>query len=478
MKIRILLSFLLAVFLLAGCHSGGGRITSPGQFRSQPLVFQFPAVERFQTTNGIHVFFLEDRELPLVSISAMVGGGSFVDPDEKAGLSELFAVTLRSGGAGGHSPDAFDDLLEGMAANLSVATDTYATHLDLSLRREDLGKGLGLLDDLLRRPLLAEERLDLAKKRVAETIRRRGDFPRELARERFRRHIYQGHPLGREPTPASVGRVTRSDLVEFHGRHFHPNNLWLAVSGDIGLEELKRLLAQAFGDWPAAAPAEPWPSPLPQSADRVLLLARRDLPQSIIIMGDLGIDKDAPDLFDVLVLDFILGGGGFNSRLMREIRSDRGLAYSVYSHFQVGRRLPGLFWVGCETRADATIEVIRLIRSIIEELRTNPVSEAELRLAQESLVNSFVFAFDDSHAVVAREARLDFYGYPADYLRTYRDRIAAVTVERVLATAQRRLDPQGFTIVLVGDPSRFEAGLQTLGWPVQEIPASGGALSK
>ncbi|NLC69967.1 MAG: insulinase family protein [Desulfuromonadaceae bacterium] len=478
MKIRLLLSLLAAVFLLAGCHSGSTRISRPEQFQSQPLIFQFPAVDRFRTANGIRVFFLEDRELPLVSISAMVDGGSLVDPDGKVGLGALFAATLRSGGAGRYAPDAFDDLLEGMAANLAVATDTYATHFELSLRREDLDKGLALLDDLLRRPLLDRERLDLAKKRMAEAIRRRDDFPRELARDRFRRQVYQGHPLGREPTVASVERVSRSDLVAFHQRHFHPGNLWLAVSGDIGLEELKILLDKTFGDWPAAAFTAAAPVPPPQPPERELLLARRNLPQTTIIMGDLGIDKNAPDLFDALVLDFILGGGGFNSRLMRQIRSDRGLAYSVYSHFQVGRRLPGLFWVGCETRADATVEVIRLIHAIIEDLRENRVSESELRLAQESLINSFVFAFDDRHAVVAREARLDFYDYPADYLRTYRDRIAAVTPEGVLAAARRRLDPQRFTIVLVGDPALFDAGMETLGMPVREIPAAGGAGAK
>ena len=478
MKTATLFFWLAAVFLLAGCHSGAARLTDPDLFQALPLVFQFPAVERFQTANGIRVFFIEDRELPLVSISALVGGGSLADDDGKMGLGELFAATLRSGGAGAHGPDAFEDLLEAMAANLTVVTDTYATQIDLSLRREDLAKGLHVLDDLLRRPLLAEDRLDLAKKRMAEAIRRRGDFPRELARERFRRHIYQGHPLGREATEATVKRVTRVDLAAFHGRHFHPDNLWLAVSGDVGRQELGELLDQVFGSWAAAGVAPLPPPPLPQPGARALLLARRDLPQTTIIMGDLGIDKDAPDLFDALVLDFILGGGGFNSRLMRQIRSDRGLAYSVYSHFQVGRRLPGLFWVGCETRADATLEVIRLIRSIIEGLRSSPVDEAELRLAQESLINSFVFAFEDSHTVVAREARLDFYDYPEDYLRTYRDRIAAVTAPGVLAAAQRRLDPQRFTIVLVGDPGRFDAAPQTLGWPVEEFSGGDGAMVK
>jgi zinc protease len=475
MPIRILFSLLLAAALLTGCRSGVARIDRPQEFRSQPLVFQFPAVERFRTANGIRVFFLEDHELPLVSITAMIGGGSLEDPADKVGLGELFAATLRSGGAGDLRPDAFDDRLETLAADLDVDTSTYATQIDLSLRRADLETGLALLDDLLQRPGLATDRLDLAKKRLAEAIRRRDDFPRELAQEWFRRHIYQGHPLGMVPSVASVGRVTRSDLVAFHGRHFHPDNLWLAVSGDIGLTELKGLLDRTFGAWPAAGTAETPAAPLGQTGGPALLLARRDLPQTTIVMGDLGIDKNAPDLYDVMVLDYILGGGGFNSRLMREIRSNRGLAYSVYSHFQVGRRLPGLFWVGCETRADATAEVIRLVRSIIAEMRKTPVSAAELSLAKESLINSFVFAFDDRQDVVSRAARLDFYGYPPDFLGSYRDRIAAVTAQGVLAAAQRRLDPQHFTLVLVGDPARFDAAPETLGAPVREIPASNGA---
>jgi len=474
MILRILLSLLAAGFLLTACHGGAGRIDNPRQFQSRPLEFEFPAVDRFRTANGIHVFFLEDRELPLVNITAKVGGGSLYDPEGKAGLGELFAAALRGGGAGGHPPVDFDEILEIMAANLFVDTDTHATRIDLSLRSEDLEKGLGLLADLLRRPRFDAERLDLAKKRMVESIRRRDDLLRDLARDRFRRRLYRGHPLGRETTVASVGRIGRADLVAFHKTHFRPDNVWLAVSGNVGRKELENLLEKNFGNWPAGAVGNLPPPSLPPSPEPLLLLVKRDLPQTTILMGDRGIDKDAFDLFDVQVLNFILGGGGFNSRLMREIRSDRGLAYSVYSHFQIGRRLPGLFLVACETRAPATIEVIRMIRDIIGDLRKQPPGEEELRLARESLVNSFVFAFDDSHAVVCREARLDFYGYPADYLRTYRDRIAAVTGQGVMEAARRRLDPERFTIVLVGDPEGFKSGLEELGVPVMEIPPGGG----
>ncbi|MBN1140325.1 MAG: insulinase family protein [Deltaproteobacteria bacterium] len=474
MRRRAEIFLVVAAFLATGCSLDSVSLRSPRQFKAPPLVFDFPAVERFDTANGIRVFFREDRELPLVSVSVMISGGSLHDPDGKVGLAELFAATLRSGGAGPHSPDRLDDLLEQMGADFGVSADSYAVQMGLSLRREDFEQGLGILAEVLRRPLLDGTRLDLAKKRLAETIRRRDDVPRQLALERFRRHLYRGHPLGREPTLETAGSVSRSDLTAFHRRHFHPGNLWLAVSGDIGGSQLQQVLERSFGDWPPGPVTPTTPPPLPPAPDPELLLARRDLSQTAIVLGHLGIEKSAPDLFEVQVLDFILGGGGFNSRLMREIRSNRGLAYSVYSHFQIGRRLPGLFWVGCETRSDATIQVVELIRSLAEEMRQKPVAEEELRLAQESLINSFVFAFEDSHAVVSRAARLDFYGYPEDYLRSYRDHVAAVTAQGVLDAARRRLDPRGFSIVLVGKPEGFDAAPETLGLPVRELPAGSG----
>jgi zinc protease len=169
-------------------------------------------------------------------------------------------------------------------------------------------------------------------------------------------------------------------------------------------------------------------------------------------------------------MNYILGGGGFNSRLMREVRSNRGLAYSVYSYFQVGRRLPGPFIAGCETKSASTIEVVRLLRRLMAEMREEPVSADELALARESLVNSFVFGFTDSHEVVSQLLRLDFYDYPPGYLETYRDKVTAVTAEDVLAAARERLHPDRQTVILVGDVSAFDAAPDDIGLPVSPIP--------
>ena len=195
--------------------------------------------------------------------------------------------------------------------------------------------------------------------------------------------------------------------------------------------------------------------------------------QTTIRIGDVGLTKDNPDQYAVRVMNFILGGGGFNSRLMQEVRSNRGLAYSVYSYFQIGRRLPGPFIAGTETRNASVPQVLGLMRNIMDHLRDNPVSEEELRIARESLVNSFVFGFDDSHAVVSQQMRLDFFGYPDDYLQGYRARIAAVTAADVQRVAKRYLHPERQQIVLVGDAEVFVEDLQSFGLHIEMVSVDG-----
>jgi zinc protease len=465
-----LLAVFLLIWLLPAC-APLQREVRPDQLAFPPLVFHVPEVETVELPNGIRLYLKEDPEIPLVQMTAMLGAGSIGEPASLTGLASLFAETLRTGGAGDYTPAALDNRLEQLAANLGVATDAYATTLDLSLLASDLETGLAILADLLRRPAFAPERLELARKQMIEGIRRQNDEPGEIASRALMRALYGDHPLGRTPTVATAAAVGRDDLLDFHRRYFHPNNLWLAVSGDFDRTELLAFIEQTLGDWPRA---EFVPQPIPPvtaAATPLVLVGQKDIPQTTILIGELGIDKDAPDLHAVRVMNYILGGGGFNSRLMREVRSNRGLAYSVYSYFQVGRRLPGPFIAGCETKSASTIEVIRLMRQMMTEMRETSISAAELALARESLINSFVFGFTDSHEVVSQLLRLDFYDYPPGYLETYRDQLAAVTAEDVLAAARRRLNPDRQKLILVGDVNAFDAAPAELGLPVAPIPA-------
>lgn len=468
MVLRLIVLFLLV--LLTAC-AGQRPLPRPDQVASPPLSFAVPAVEKRQLANGMRLYLNPDHELPLVRLSLMIGAGSIGEPAAKSGLVQLYAAALRSGGAGERNPAAFDEELERLAADLAVSSDSYAVSCGLSLHRDDLQAGLAVLADLLRRPRFDERRIELARRQMLEGIRRQNDEPGAIARRELRHALYGDHPLGRTPTVETVQAIKRGDLFDFHRRYVHPNNLWLAVSGDFDVDEMEQLLNRWFGDWPLRTFEPQEVPPLTAPLAPAVLARHKEVPQTTVLLGQRGITRDDPDLYALRVMNFILGGGGFNSRLMREVRSNRGLAYSVFSFLQVGRRLPGLFVAGCETRTATVDQVVELMRDEMRRMTEQPVSAQELAVARESLINSFVFAFEDPHEVVSQAMRLDFYGYAEDYLQRYRERLAAVTADQVLAAAGRHLQWDGQTIVLVGEQAARQGQGERFGLPVAGLSA-------
>lgn len=467
--IRLLL---LAGLLVGACAPLSEPLPShPDQLRFAPLTFQVPEVARQTLSNGIRLYLKEDTELPLVSLTAVLEGGSLQDPPERAGLADLYATLLRTGGAGELSPGELDARLEFYAIDLGISAETYTVTLNMSLRSADLEVGLAILADILRRPGFAADRLELARQQEIEAVRRARDVPSVVARQALSRALYPDHPLGRIPDPDSLGRITRDDLLAFHRRVAVPDNLWLAVTGDIRSSALSDRLNDLFSDWPPAGRSVPPVPALSDAPQPGVLWAQKEIPQTTILFGEIGVSKDNPDLPALRVMNYLLGGGGFNSRMMREIRSNRGLAYSVYSYYQPGRRLPGLFIAGAETKTDSVAEVVDLMRRLMMQLRDEPVSQAELELARESLVNSFVFAFEDNHDVVTQSLRLDLFDYPPGYLENYRARIAAVSAADVQRVAGTYLDPRRQVLVLVGNPADPAGLAERLGLPLRELPA-------
>jgi len=465
---RLLL--MLICLSLWSCTFGVAPLpTHPDQLQYAPLVFKVPEVDKQTLANGIRLYLKEDQELPLVSVTAVLAGGSIGDPVDKTGLADLYASLLRTGGAGDRSPAELDARLEYLAIDLGVSADPYAVTLNMSLRSADLAEGLAILTDILRRPRFAPDRLELAKQQLLESIRRAKDTPSTVAHQALGAALYPEHPLGRYPTFASVAAITRDDLRAFHRRFAAADNLWLAVTGDFRTVQLQQTLAGLFGDWKGAGQADQPIPPLVKTPQPRLLLATKAIPQTTILFGETGVTKDNPDLPALKVMNYILGGGGFNSRLMREVRSNRGLAYSVYSYYQTGRRLPGQFIAGAETKNESVAEVVELMRRLMQQIGEEPVSAAELALAKESLVNSFVFAFDNTHDVVTQSLRLDFYDYPPDYLEGYRDRIAAVTIADVQRVAKQYLQPDRQVLVLVGNPPEPAALAKSLGLRLEAI---------
>lgn len=457
------------VSLALVCSAAMAQSGRPDELQFLPLEFTIDYPEKFRLSNGIEVYFKQDSELPLLDVTVVVEAGKVGVPNIKAGLASLHADLLRSGGAGSWNAEQLDQRLEDLAANLKVEASSYTTRFDLSLLSEDAEDGLLILAAVVRQPRFDEHRFEVKRQQMLDKIRRRGDHPNALAQQLLLSRLYQGHSLAQFATTQTVTQLNLADLKQFNQRHMAPSSTRIVLTGAIDRAQAQQLLEQAFGDW-AAAGELPLVAPFADSDPTGILLVDRPLPQTTVLLGEIGIEKSNPDLYAVQVMNYILGGGGFNSRLMQQIRSNRGLAYSVYSYYSVGRRLLGPFVAGCETKNDSVVEVVGLFRQLMNQMRQQPVSDAELTLAKESLINSFVFAFDDSHALANRILSQELYGYPADYLERYRERIAAVTAADVQRVARTYLNPERQLLVLVGDRETLLPSLEQLGDAVEEVP--------
>lgn len=458
-------TWLLALCLCICClgSAWGAERANPRSMTFPPLNFSIPKSERVLLANGTPVYLLQDRELPIVSVSALIRTGSVYDPAAKSGLAALTGSLLRSGGTASLTPRQLDEELEFMASSVESAFLTDSGTVTMTSLTKNLPRTLQLFSEVLYRPRFDEQRLEVARRQALEAIRRQYDDPKELGERELQKAIYAGHPLGVFPSAETVTAITRNDLQAFHHRFVRPDNLLITVSGDFDRTQMLALLNQTVGAVQPRGALDLPSIPAVQPAYRPeVLYAGKEINQSVIRLGHLGITKDDPDLYAVRVLDFILGGS-FTSRLMMEIRTNQGLAYNVGSHFDVGRRFIGSFTAETETKAESTAKVISLMTDIINGIRREPVSEQELTLAKQSIINSFLFGFTSPASIVMQQARLEFYGYPSDYLDRYRERIATVTREDVLRAARNHLRPEAFKLVVVGDAKTFDRPLSTFG---------------
>ncbi|KAB0664506.1 insulinase family protein [Oryzomonas japonica] len=460
---RLILSLVLLVTAWAAVSAADGGKADPRTMSFPELRFEIPTAERVVLDCGMPVYLLRDTELPIINITALVRTGSVYEPATKAGLAALTGSVMRSGGAGGLSPEQMDDELEFMASAVESGIGPDMGTVSLTSLTKNFSRTLRIFGDVLLRPDFSQKRVDIARKHLIEGLRRQNDDPKEIAGRELNRAIYAGHPLGAVPTFASANAITRQDMVDFHRRFFRPDAMILAISGDFDRGALLRELNAVFGK-PAIAPPAALPDiPQPKAEFRPeVIYGKKEVNQTVIRMGHLGVTKDSPDIYALRIMDYILGGS-FTSRLTMEIRTNQGLAYNVDSRFDVGRRFTGTFIAETETKAGSTGKAVSLMEEIIAGMTREPVSDQELKAAKEYIINSFMFGFTSPASIVTQRARLEFYGYAPGYLEGYRGNIARVTKEDVLAAARRHLRPEAFKLVVVGDAAKFDKPLTAFG---------------
>lgn len=467
-KIRLFYILFISTTLLFSSANSYAKKPHPSELTYKSINLTPPVPEKTVLENGMVIYMLEDHELPLFSINAVIKTGSIYEPEDKTGLAGITGTVMRSGGTTAMSWEEIDERLEFIAGSVETGIGSNSGSASLSVLKKDIDEGLKIFADVLMHPVFEQGKVDLVKKQMLESIRRENDNPGRVAGREFRQLLFQGHPYGRKTTIESVSSIKREDLIAFHKKYFHSNNIMLGISGDFDKKEILEKIKSAFKGWGKKEINFPEVPPVKDSVAKSVNYIYKDVKQSVIRLGHMGLEMKNPDHYAVILMNYILGGGSFQSRMMKDIRNDRGLAYSVWSYFQLGMRDIGIFASGSGTKLQSTITVIKRMNDIVREMREHPVSDIELRDAKEYRINSFVFKFTSTSQIVNRFVTLDYYGLPTNYLETYLKNIRAVTKDDILRVAKKYLKPEQMVTLVVGNKEEFEEPLSTFG-PVNEI---------
>ena len=403
--------------------------------------------------NGMVLLTSEERALPMITLNLLIKAGSRYDPQGREGLANL-AARLLTYGTRSRTALQISEELDFIGAGLSTGCSEELATVSLTLLKKDLDAGLNLLADVLTASVFPPEEIDRQKKSVIASIRARDEEPGAIAQAKFLEALFPGSPYGRpvEGTEGAVERMERAELVEFHGRFYRPNRVILAVVGDVSHQEITERLAKVFQSWDRGGAAEePVPSASPGPANSIRI--QKNLTQANIIIGHEGVPRSHPDYYAIQVMNYILGGGGFSSRLMDSVRNERGLAYSVYSMFDAEKYV-GTFQVTMQTKNESADEAIRIAVEEIRRIREQRVGEEELQAAKDYLIGSFPLRFDTNRRLAGFFAQVEFLELGLDYPDRYPEMIRKVSRGDVLSAAKRYLQPEKLIVVVVANQEK------------------------
>ena len=418
---------------------------------------------RVTLPNGIEIFLEEDHELPFISGFIRVRGGSRDEPAAKAGLVTLYGSTWRTSGTARTPGDKLDDQLAVKAASLETGGGQASTVLSWTSFSTDFDELFSDSLDLLLHPEFQQSKLDLAKRQMMNSILRRNDDAPEIAgREALEIAYGKTNPYARQPELATVSSVTLDDLRAWHDRTVNGSNLIVGVIGDFNAHDMERKLRAAFDTIPRG---EKMPQPdvtFAPPAPGVYFAPKPDVNQSTIYLVGLGTEQSNPDFFALSVMNQIFSGG-FSSRVVQSVRTRLGLAYEVGGSFGAAYDHPGIFVIEAATKSVSTVPATQAILTEVGRLKTDPPTDAELRVAKDALLNSFIFRYDSPEKILAEQVTLAVYGYPPDFLERYRAGVERVTAADVTRVANKYVQPEKLATVIVGNIPEIQPPLATLG---------------
>jgi zinc protease len=458
-----------AALLFAALPSATAQTAKWQQIPIAPLpAFHPQQPKRVELSNGMVIFLQEDHELPLIDGSARIRGGSRNEPSGKVGLVDIFGEVWRTGGTKTQTGDQLDDFLEVRAAKVETGGGPDSTSISMSCLKADFDDVFKVLVDLLKNPEFRADKLDLAQKQAEDAISRRNDEASSIARRESAKLAYGAdNPYTREPEYSTIAAITRQDLLDWHKTYIQPNHIILGISGDFDSGAMEAKLRAAFEAWPKGSDLPKDDIQYHPAKPGYYLIPKDDVNQSSIRMVTLGTTRNNPDYYAISVFNEAFGGG-FSSRLFNDIRTKRGLAYSVGGGIGSNFGHPGIQQFVVGTKSATTIESIQAIDEDIDDLAKHPITDAEIKAAKDAILNAFIFRLDSPDKVLAERITYEYYGYPSDWLDKYPGEIQKVTAADVNRVAAKYVHRDQLAVLVVGNTKEFDKPLSSLG-PVKEI---------
>ena len=438
-----------------------------------PPEIELPEYERYELDNGMVVYLVEDRDLPLISGTAIIRTGSRYEPANKVGLAQLTGTVMRSGGTENHPAAELNSILEQKAASVETSINGSSGSASFNTLTEDFNTVFSLFKEVLRQPAFAPEQFAIAKKQQQGSIARRNDDPSAIANREFNKLLYgEISPYARTVEYQTLDNISRQDAIDFYQTYFRPENIILGIVGDFETDNTIQQVQEAFGDWQAdtSEAALEAPAATQEYEGGLFAVDRPQQTQSNILMGHIGGQFDSPDYPALSVLNGVLNG--FGGRLFNEVRSRQGLAYTVYGSWDPGYDYDGMFLAGGQTQTDNTVPFIKSVTNEIKKIRTELVTEQELDNAKESILNSFVFNFQNPAQTLGRLIRYEYFDYPEDFIFEYQDKVRDTSREDILDVAQEYLKPDRLVTLVVGSVKAMNPPLRSLEQEVTMIDIS------
>lgn len=476
MKPATMSRLVLAAALLAASAAAAAPAVDVSKYDPRklpvPPIGRIPAVkpERFTLPNGVVVYLLENRDLPVVKGTAYFPSSPTLAPADRAGLLGLAGEVMRTGGTAAHPGDFLDDRLGAIGASVSTNIGTGLANTGFRCLTENVTEVVGLWAEVTRRPAFPEAKIELARAGLRRQIASRNDEMLPMLTRTASQAVFgKDSPWARQPEYATIEPISQADCAKLHAQVFVPERMIVAIYGDFRAAEMKKLLLAKFGDWKKSGTPKPVLPPTPASVEPKLWFAPKDdVTQSGIVVAQPGSRADDPDYAALQVLEMGLGGG-FSSRMVMHIRTQRGLAYAAGASAGSDFQKPGVFMAYTLTRSDSTMLALDLVREEVRAVTEAPFTESELQTAKQAVVNGYVFNFEDPSQVLFRAAYYEAIGYPADFLERYQKALEGVTSASVLEAAKRKITPAKQVAIVVGKESDFERPLASAGLPVERV---------